>query len=49
MISDEADEVIKELFDSLKNRYQNNDFKRRKTVALFCSKKFISIIKRSNF
>ena len=24
MISDEADKVIKELFDSLKNRYQNN-------------------------
>ena len=24
MISDEADEVIKELFDSLKSRYQNN-------------------------
>ena len=24
MISGEADEVIKELFDSLKNRYQNN-------------------------
>ena len=24
MISDEADEVTKELFDSLKNRYQNN-------------------------
>ena len=24
MISDEADEVIKELFDSLKNRFQNN-------------------------
>ena len=24
MISDEADEVIKELFDSLKNRYNNN-------------------------
>ena len=24
MIDDEADEVIKELFDSLKNRYQNN-------------------------
>ena len=24
MISDEADEVIKELFDSLKNRYPNN-------------------------
>ena len=24
MVSDEADEVIKELFDSLKNRYQNN-------------------------
>ena len=24
MISDEADEVMKELFDSLKSRYQNN-------------------------
>ena len=24
MFNDEADEVIKELFDSLKNRYQNN-------------------------
>ena len=24
MINDEADEVIKGLFDSLKNRYQNN-------------------------
>ena len=24
MSSDEADEVIKKLFDSLKNRYQNN-------------------------
>ena len=24
MINDEADEVIKELFDSLKNGYQNN-------------------------
>ena len=24
MISDEADEVIKKLFDLLKNRYQNN-------------------------
>ena len=24
MISDEADKVIQELFDSLKNRYQNN-------------------------
>ena len=24
MISDETDEVIKKLFDSLKNRYQNN-------------------------
>ena len=24
MSNDEADEVIKELFDSLKNRYQNN-------------------------
>ena len=24
MVNDEADKVIKELFDSLKNRYQNN-------------------------
>ena len=24
LINDKADEVIKELFDSLKNRYQNN-------------------------
>ena len=24
MINDEANEVMKELFDSLKNRYQNN-------------------------
>ena len=24
MINDEADEVIKELFDSLKSRYENN-------------------------
>ena len=24
MIADETDEVIKQLFDSLKNRYQNN-------------------------
>ena len=24
LVNDEADEVIKELFDSLKNRYQNN-------------------------
>ena len=24
MISDEVDEVIKKLFDSLKNKYQNN-------------------------
>ena len=24
MIDDEADEVIKELFNSVKNRYQNN-------------------------
>ena len=24
MINDEVDKVIKELFDSLKNRYQNN-------------------------
>ena len=33
MISDEADEVIKGLFDSLKNRYQNN-LESRKVVSL---------------
>ena len=34
MINDEADEVIKELFDSLKNRYQNN-LESMKGVSLF--------------
>ena len=33
MINDEADEVIKGLFDSLKNRYQNN-LESRKVVSL---------------
>ena len=38
MISDEADEVIKKYFDSLKNRYQNNsilkiiNFKKKKML-----------------
>ena len=34
MINDEADEVMKELFDSLKNKYQNNleSMKERKFV-----------------
>ena len=31
MISDEADEVVKDLFDSLKNRYQN-DLKSMKDI-----------------
>ena len=33
MINDEADEVIKGLFDSQKNRYQNN-LESRKVVSL---------------
>ena len=33
MINNEADEVIKELFDSIKNRYQNN-LQSRKVVSL---------------
>ena len=35
MISDEADEVIKKLFDSLKNRYQNNLQSMRGSEFLF--------------
>ena len=36
MISDEADEIIEELFDSLKNRYQNNlDTKLRNSEFVF--------------
>ena len=34
MINDEEDEVIKYLFDSLKNRYQHN-LEQRKTVNLY--------------
>ena len=33
MINDEADEVMKELFDLLKNRYQNN-LELRKLMSL---------------
>ena len=33
-INDEADEVIKRLFDSLKNRYQNN-LQSREVVSVF--------------
>ena len=33
MINDEADEVMKELFDLLKNRYQNN-LELRKVMSL---------------
>ena len=29
MISDESDEIMKNLFDSLKNRYQNNLINKR--------------------
>ena len=37
MINDEADEFMKELFDSLKNRYQNNleSMKGSKFVVLY--------------
>ena len=35
MISDEADEVVKELFDSLKNRYQNNLESRKDSEVFF--------------
>ena len=35
IISDEADEVIKKLFDSLKNRYQNNLQSMRGSVLVF--------------
>ena len=38
MINDEADEVIKELFDSLKNRYQNNlESIKNRGFVLLCS------------
>ena len=35
IISDETDEVIKKLFDSLKNRYQNNLHSMRGSVLVF--------------
>ena len=35
MMNDEADEVIKELFDSLKNRYQNNSEFMKGTESVF--------------
>ena len=35
IISDEADEVIKKLSDSLKNRYQNNLQSMRGSVLVF--------------
>ena len=46
MINDEADEVIKELFDLLKNRYQNNleSMKGSELVFMF-SYCFINAIK----
>ena len=34
-MNDEADEVIKELFDSLKNRYQNNLEFKKGTESVF--------------
>ena len=35
MISDDADEVIKKRFDSLKNRYQNNIESMRSSECVF--------------
>ena len=35
IISDETDEVIKKLFDSLKNRFQNNLHSMRGSVLVF--------------
>ena len=35
MMNDEADEVIKELFDSFKNRYQNNLESMKGTESVF--------------
>ena len=47
MISDEADEVIKKLFDSLKNRYQNNlqSMRGSEFVSIMFSYCIINVIK----
>ena len=47
MINNEADKVIKELFDSLKNRYQNNlePIKRSDFVFDYVNLFIINVIK----
>ena len=44
MINDEADEVIKELLDSLKNRYQNNSELMKGTELVFDYIQLCSVI-----
>ena len=46
MINDEADEIIKELFDLLKNRYQNNLQSIKGSDFMFSSC-IINVIKKS--
>ena len=45
MISDDVDEVIKKLFDSLKNRYQNNLQSMRDFSSVMLSYYVINVIK----
>ena len=44
MMNDEADEVIKDLFDSIKNRYQNNLESMKGKVVSFSLVMFIYCI-----
>ena len=40
---------VSNITQTMKTSYYFNDFKRRKTMALFCIKETISIINRNNF
>ena len=46
MINDEADEVIKKTFDSLKDRYQNNLDSVKRSEFVFDYVHFINVIKK---
>ena len=46
MISDKADEAIKKLFGSLKNRYQNNLDSMRGLSSIMFGYCFINVIKQ---
>ena len=46
MINDEADEVIKKTFDSLKDRYQNNLDSVKGSEFVFDYVHFINVIKK---